>query len=96
MASNKKSTKSTEGKKAKKTQEAHITNFLSSVIDSTKDLVDDLLETAGDVEKDVRERADDVRETVTPSNIDIESLRKQVRNLSDQVEKLANLRVSTK
>ncbi|ALG86310.1 hypothetical protein [Gordonia phthalatica] len=75
--------------------ETQITDFLSSVVDSTRTLVDGLLESAGDVERTVREHADDAIEKLTPSSDDIEALRKHVKNLAEQVEKLANLRVST-
>lgn len=89
--------KSTTPSKTKSTvtADAQITDFLTSVVDSTRSLVDGLLDSAGDVERNVREKADDAIEKLTPSRDDIEALRNHVRNLSEQVEKLANLRVST-
>ncbi|MGY0498227.1 hypothetical protein ACWZHB_06990 [Nocardia sp. FBN12] len=92
MATN--STKSgSEGSSEKvENTQAHLTSFLSSVVDSTKGLVDDLLDTAGRVEKDARNRVETAREKVTPGDEDIESLRKHVRSLTEQVEELARIR----
>lgn len=77
-------------------QDAHITDFLSSVIDSTKDLVDNMIDTAGDVETGARRQLNDVADKVTPTDKDIQRLRKQARELTDQVEKLARIRKDKK
>ncbi|GED99754.1 hypothetical protein nbrc107696_02010 [Gordonia spumicola] len=77
-----------------KVADAVITDFLTTVIESTRDLVDNLLESAGTVERNVRERADDAREKLTGDDA-VDALRTQIQNLSDQVEKFANLRLSS-
>ncbi len=79
-------TKTASKKSSKKaiTSEATLTNYLSSVVDSTKVLVDDVIHNAKNVEKGARKRANgvidkDLRKT----------LKKQTKALGDQVDKLS-------
>lgn len=72
--------------------EAHLTGYLTTVIDRAKGIVDDLLDTAGDVEKSARERVNDARDRIVPDGDNIDALRTKVQNLTDQVEKLARVR----
>jgi hypothetical protein len=74
------------------TTEAHLTSYLTTVIDSAKGIVDDLLDTAGDVEKAARDRVGDVRDRIVPDSDNIEALRGKVADLTEQVEKLARIR----
>ncbi|GAB3853961.1 hypothetical protein GCM10028801_07290 [Nocardioides maradonensis] len=98
MATAKKTTTTTSTAKkapAKKTaqpSEAHLTNYLSDLIDTTKNVVDDLLESAGKVETSARTRSKEARDKLIPSDADIKRLRKRAKELTDQVEKLARLR----
>ncbi|NMO04043.1 hypothetical protein HH308_22775 [Gordonia sp. TBRC 11910] len=82
--------KGTKKKSVKQT--AHLADFLSSFVDSTKDVLDDLIDTAADVEKGTRRRVVDIRDSVRPTDKNIESIRKQVISLTDSVEKLSIVR----
>lgn len=86
--------KGAKSKSAKKNtkQTAHLADFLSSIVDSTKDVLDDLIDTAADVEKGTRRRVVDIRDAVRPTDKNVESLRKQVISLTDSVEKLSIVR----
>ncbi|GAA4388612.1 hypothetical protein [Tsukamurella soli] len=69
------------------TAETTLTNYLTSVVDSTKVLVDDLLENAKNAESGARKRVNavadkDLRKT----------LKKQTKALNEQVEKLTKVR----
>jgi predicted transcriptional regulator len=61
-----------------------ISNFLSEVVGSTKTLVDNVIETAGDAEKETRKQAQKLAKK------DVKELRKQTEKLNDQIRKLAN------
>lgn len=87
-----KSSSKKSGAKKSATTDAHLTSYLTTVIDSAKGIVDDLLDTAGDVEKTARERVGEARDRIVPDGDDIDALRNKVRNLTDQVEKLARVR----
>jgi polyhydroxyalkanoate synthesis regulator phasin len=72
--------------------EASVTDYLSDLIDNSRKAVDDLLESATAQAKSARKSMSDAADRVLPSEADIESLRKRVRELAAQVEKLAKAR----
>ncbi|GAA4384764.1 hypothetical protein [Tsukamurella soli] len=66
---------------------AIFTTFLSSVVDSTKVLVDDVLADAKKAEKGARKRINDI------ADADLrKTLKKQTKALNKQVEKLSTIR----
>ncbi|MCL2464796.1 MAG: hypothetical protein FWF28_06980 [Micrococcales bacterium] len=85
----------TAAKNSKKTATPHFTNYLTDVIDTGKDIVDDVLSTTSKVEKSVRTRSKDARDKLVPSEKDMKKLRKNAKELTGQVERLAKVR-STK
>lgn len=69
-----------------------ITRYLGNMIDDTKDLVDDMLDRAYDVEKQVRPTRndeDDDRDS-GPSEREMAQLRASLAALTDKVDALAN------
>jgi polyhydroxyalkanoate synthesis regulator phasin len=70
-----------------------ITKFLQDVIDDSKELVDDLIDRASDVEEHahdaVRDIVDEDEETTAPSGDEVAQLKAAVASLSKQVDKLA-------
>ncbi|MDF0532364.1 hypothetical protein P0W64_21555 [Tsukamurella sp. 8F] len=69
------------------TTDASVSTFLSSVVDSTKVLIDDVLENAKNAEKGTRRRVNDVADKDLRK-----TLEKQTKTLTDQVEKLGKAR----
>jgi chromosome segregation ATPase len=74
---------------ARQRLEANLPDRLSDLLDNTRKAVDDLLESATAQAKSARKSVSDAAERVLPSEADIESLRKRVKELAAQVEKLA-------
>ena len=72
-------------KKNKAITEPSISNFLSGVVGNTKDLVDNLIETASEGEKKARKGAQKIAKK------DVKLLRKQTEALNDQVKKLSKV-----
>jgi hypothetical protein len=72
--------------------ETSVTDYLSDLIDNSRKAVDDLLESATAQAKSARKSVSDAADRVLPSDADIESLRKRVKELAAQVEKLAKAR----
>lgn len=72
--------------------ETSVTDALSDLLDNTRKAVDELLESATAQAKSARKSVSDAADRVLPSEADIESLRKRVKELAAQVEKLAKAR----
>ena len=72
--------------------ETSVTDRLSELLDNTRKAVDDLLDSATAQAKSARQSVSDAADRVLPSDADIESLRKRVKDLAAQVEKLAKAR----
>lgn len=85
-------TRTTPARKASRKKSDHaITDYFSGLVDTTKDILDDLLETAGDVEVKARKRTKKAAKAVVPSRKDIDGVRDQVKDLGKQTRKLAKL-----
>ncbi len=68
-----------------------VTNYFSSIVDTTKDLLDDVVETAGKVEKKTRKGSKKATKAVVPSKADVKALRQQIEDLGKQTRKLAKV-----
>ncbi|MHB8690050.1 MAG: hypothetical protein ACYDHH_02280 [Solirubrobacteraceae bacterium] len=72
-----------------------VTKFLQDIIDDSKELVDDMIERAEDVESNVH---DAVRDTVadkdddTPSSDELAELRAALADLTNKIDKLASVK----
>ena len=74
-----------------------VTGYLDTVVDTTKDLLDNIVDTAGTIEKKTRKQVKSTAKNgkkLVPSKEDVKDLRKQVEDLGTQVEKLAKVRKS--
>lgn len=80
---------------ATKKLETSLTGFLTDAIDDTKKVVDDILKSAGSVEKESKKVGDDLRDKL-PSDADIKKLRKRVDDLTKQIDKVAKLKKKDK
>ena len=80
------------GKKSgKKRSDKQVSDYLTGLIGSTKDLLDDLVEQAGEVEKKARANGKRATQAVVPSKKSVESVRDQIKDLRKQARKLAKL-----
>lgn len=66
--------------------EPTVVNYISKLLDNTKDFVDDLLEDAKDVEKGTRKQLGKARDKV--KDADIDALREKAQKLTEQLDKL--------
>jgi hypothetical protein len=75
-----------------------LANLLGDVIDDTKELVDDALDRAGDLERDVRRGARRLLDNdARPESADeIDSLKAAIDDLTAKVDRLARLREKDK
>ena len=74
-----------------KNKNQQVTNYLTGLVDTTKDLLDDLTSTAGKIEKKTRKNGKKATKAVVPSKKDIRGVRDQVKDLSKQTQKLAKV-----
>ena len=74
-----------------KNKNQKVTNYLTGLGDTTKDLLDDLTSTAGKIEKKARKNGKKATKAVVPSKKDIKGVRDQVKDLSKQTQKLAKV-----
>ncbi|GAA4088875.1 hypothetical protein ACFFOS_10760 [Nocardioides kongjuensis] len=79
-----------------KKNDKQVTDYISGLVDTTKDLLDDPTTTAGDIEKKARKNGKKATKAVVPSKKDINGLRDQIKDLSKQAEKLAKVGKSNK
>jgi methyl-accepting chemotaxis protein len=81
---------------ATKRRKNSITKFLQDVIDDSKELVDDLIERAEDVESSVhdtvRDVVDDDDDDGSPSADELAELKTALADLTSKVEKLASVK----
>lgn len=73
-----------------------ITDYVNDLVSVTKDVVDDVVDIAGRVEKSARTRTKEAREAALPSEKDLKDLRKRTRDLTDAAERLISLRGKSK
>ena len=65
--------------------EANVFNLVSKVLDSTKEFVDDVLESAKDIESDTKGALSKAKDST------VDELRAKVKSLNEQIEKLAKV-----
>ena len=70
--------------------ESSVFNLVSRVLDSTKEFVDDVLESAKDIESDTRGALSKAKDSTA------DELRAKVKSLTEQVEKLAKVEETKK
>jgi hypothetical protein len=70
--------------------EPSVFNLVSKVLDSTKEFVDDVLESAKDIESDTRSALSKAKDSSA------DELRAKVKSLTEQVEKLAKVEETKK
>lgn len=78
-------------KSTKKSSDRVVTDYVTGLFDSAKDIVDSVLDTAGDVEQRTRTNARKATKAVLPSRQDVKDLRTQIEDLGKQTRKLAKL-----
>ena len=72
-----------------------VTKFLQDIIDDSKELVDDMIDRARDVEEHARDAVSDVvddDDDDTPSSDELQELRAALADLTSKVEKLATVK----
>ena len=65
--------------------EPSVFNLVSKVLDSTKEFVDDVLESAKDIESDTKGALSKAKDST------VDELRAKVKSLNEQIEKLAKI-----
>jgi polyhydroxyalkanoate synthesis regulator phasin len=72
-----------------------VTKFIQDIIDDSKELVDDLIDRAQDVEEHahdaVRDIVDDEEETTAPSGDEVAQLKAALASLTKKVDRLATV-----
>ena len=72
-----------------------VTKFIQDILDDSKELVDDLIDRAQDVEEHahdaVRDIVDDEEETTAPSSDEVAQLKAALASLTKKVDKLATV-----
>lgn len=76
---------------AKKSNNKQVTTYVTGLVDTAKDLLDDLTSTAGKIEKKAKKNGKKATKAVVPSKKDINGVRDQIKDLSKQTEKLAKV-----